>query len=195
MRNQIRGGLVCLAILAQVPFSRPATAQDGEHLHHEMMTHHGGSAKAPDKPAETGQAAFAAIAEIVSLLKTDPETEWSRVDIEALRQHLIDMDNVTLRAQISAGDIEGGALFTVTSDDPDVQLSIRRMVIAHAATMDGVDGLAMKGEEIAKGARLQVTGETPDMIRALGFIGLMTSGMHHQAHHLAIARGQKPHGH
>ena len=29
---------------------------------------------------------------------------------------------------------------------------------------------------------------------ALGFIGVMTRGMHHQEHHLMIARGQHPHG-
>ena len=29
-------------------------------------------------------------------------------------------------------------------------------------------------------------------IRALGFIGVMTRGMHHQQHHLMIARGQSP---
>ncbi|QYX58087.1 hypothetical protein K1T73_06885 [Roseovarius sp. SCSIO 43702] len=31
--------------------------------------------------------------------------------------------------------------------------------------------------------------------RAVGFIGVMTVGMHHQAHHLALAVGQNPHAH
>src|SRR5690349_19552961 len=41
-------------------------------------------------PTQSGQAAFATISEIVRMLKADPKTDWSRVNIEALRQHLID---------------------------------------------------------------------------------------------------------
>lgn len=59
-------------------------------------------------PTEAGQAAFATIAEIVAILTADPATDWAKVDIEALRQHLIDMDNVTLRAAVSVEQAEGG---------------------------------------------------------------------------------------
>jgi hypothetical protein len=30
-------------------------------------------------------------------------------------------------------------------------------------------------------------------IRALGFIGVMTRGMHHQHHHMMLAKGLDPH--
>jgi hypothetical protein len=30
-------------------------------------------------------------------------------------------------------------------------------------------------------------------LRGLGFIGVLAHGMHHQAHHLMIARGESPH--
>ncbi len=53
----------------------------------------------------------------------------------------------------------------------------------------------MQASEIPGGAALVVTGSDPDRIRALGFIGVMTVGMHHQAHHLALASGQNPHAH
>ncbi|MBI1293189.1 hypothetical protein GC173_18440 [bacterium] len=125
----------------------------------------------------------------------DPTTDWSRVDIEALRQHLIDMDNVTLHARVEVREVEGGARFEATSQDAAVTSSIRAMVPAHAATMDGVEGWAMQASEISGGAALVVTGSDPDRIRALGFIGVMTVGMHHQAHHLALATGQNPHTH
>ncbi len=47
----------------------------------------------------TGQDAFGAIQEIVQALQSDPKTEWSKVNIEALRQHLIDITiEVTLHA-------------------------------------------------------------------------------------------------
>jgi len=144
---------------------------------------------------EGGQSAFAAIQEITAALMADPATDWSTVDIEALRQHLIDMDNVTLRADVAREDIDGGARFTVTSADPLVQASIRAMVMAHVTTMNGVEGWDMRAEEVDGGAEMTVTGTDITRIRGLGFIGLMTVGMHHQAHHLALASGRNPHDH
>lgn len=144
---------------------------------------------------EGGQSAFAAIQEITAALMADPATDWSKVDLEMLRQHLIDMDNVTLRADVDREDIDGGAKFTVTSANPSVVASIRAMVPAHAATMNGVEGWAMQAEEIDGGAMMTVTGLDVDRIRGLGFIGLMTVGMHHQAHHMALASGHNPHDH
>ena len=45
-----------------------------------------------------GQDAFGTIQEIVQILQSDPKTDWSKVNIDALRQHLIDMNEVTLHA-------------------------------------------------------------------------------------------------
>ena len=47
-------------------------------------------------PVEAGQGAFAAVAEIVSILTADPKTDWSKVDISALREHLADMNELSL---------------------------------------------------------------------------------------------------
>ena len=49
-------------------------------------------------PESSGQSAFGAIAEIVQILEEDPATDWSRVDIDALREHLIDMEELVLHA-------------------------------------------------------------------------------------------------
>ncbi|MDE3027923.1 MAG: hypothetical protein KGH84_05955, partial [Paracoccaceae bacterium] len=103
---------------------------------------------------EGGQAAFAAIQEIVTLLAADPHTDWSKVNIEALRQHLIDMDNVTLRAVVAATPMPDGASFAVTSNDPAVRGSIQRMVMAHAATMNGANGWTLKAQTTDQGAVL-----------------------------------------
>jgi len=73
--------------------------------------------------------------------------------------------------------------------------SIRAMVPAHVATMNGVEGWAMQAEEVEAGAVMTVTGPDAIRIRGLGFIGLMAVGMHHQAHHMALASGQNPHDH
>jgi hypothetical protein len=184
----------------------PAMAQEaaGQHegmqhgLHSPGMHHPDDAAKAtiaPGRVSEGGQSAFAAIQEIVAILMADPQTDWSRVDIDALRRHLVDMDNVTLRALVEKQKTEGGARFEATSDDPAVTASIRAMVPAHVAAMNGVEGWSMQAEEIPGGAALTVTGADPERIYALGFLGIMTVGMHHQEHHLALASGRNPHAH
>ena len=56
------------------------------------------------------------------------------------------MDNVTLRIQRGRSASEGGTKFVVTGEG-GVTNSIRRMVVAHAATMNGTGGWAFKAEE------------------------------------------------
>lgn len=155
--------------------------------------HAHGSAAAPTEP---GQSAFAAIQEIVQILEADPRTDWSKVDIEALRQHLIDMNNVTLAAHVAGEPIDGGMKFVVTGDGA-VRDSIRRMTTAHAATMDGFGGWHFAAKDTDGGSIFEVRVPPQDMakLKALGFIGTLTLGMHHQEHHLMIARGEHPHAH
>ena len=190
---------LALSLALTMTIALPGIAS-AQHAHdpaaHGSARHEARVGSAGDPPALTqgGQAAFAAIQEVVAVLMADPRTDWNRVDIEALRLHLIDMDNVTLRSTVEAESVEGGARFRVTASDPDVVSSIRAMVSAHVATMDGVEGWTMRAEEIAGGAAMVVTGDAP-RIRGLSFIGLMTVGMHHQEHHLALASGADPHRH
>jgi hypothetical protein len=182
--------LVVLALL----FPVAAMAQTGHQ-------HHGGEGSAgPDTPPlqsplhQGGQAAFAAIQEIVQILEADPATDWSKVDIDALRRHLVDMDNVVLRAKVTTEPVEGGVRFVVSGDGA-VADSIRRMVLDHAATMNGVGGWTYSATATDSGAVLTVEGRPEEItkLRGLGFFGIMTRGMHHQHHHLMIARGQNPH--
>jgi len=67
---------------------------------------------------QPGQAAFAAIQEIVEILLADPKTDWSKVNIDALRQHLIDMNNMTLAANVKNEAVDGGMRFEVTGEGP-----------------------------------------------------------------------------
>jgi hypothetical protein len=167
-----------LLLAAVIMLPTVSSAQE----HHAGMDHGGGQASV----TEPGQGAFAAIAEVVARLREDPRTDWTRVDIDALRAHLIDMNNVTLRSVVAMVEVPGGARFTVSAVAPDVVASIRRMVMAHAETMDDPSGWRYTAATSASGAELTVTGDEAQ-IRALGFIGVMTIGMHHQAHHWAIA--------
>jgi hypothetical protein len=50
------------------------------------------------RPTLPGQDAFGAIQEVIQILEVDPTTDWSNVNIAALREHLIDMNEVTLHA-------------------------------------------------------------------------------------------------
>ena len=148
-------------------------------------------------PAMAGQDAFGAIQEIVRILEADPKTDWSKVDLEALRQHLIDMNEVTLHADVATKPVEGGIAVTVTGSGRTLG-AIQRMVPAHASEVDAkhFDGWNAKTEPLADGVLLTVTATDPkevQHIRGLGFIGIMVSGEHHQPHHLAMARGQSMH--
>lgn len=182
-------------MLALLGLSTAAAAQD--HQHTPGMTHPGAPA-----PKEGGQAAFTAIAEIVRLLDADPRTDWSKVNIEALRQHLIDMDEVTMRAQVRSEPVEGGARFIVTGSGRTLE-AIRRMARSRAATGTTDNSVLMSVEDIADGVRFTaLAGNRADVravarIRGLGFIGVVAIGDHHAPHHLGIANGSMAgmHGH
>jgi hypothetical protein len=142
-----------------------------------------------------GQDAFGAIAEIVRILEADPATDWSKVDLERLRQHLIDMNEVVLRSVVKQAPVPGGLAMEVTGGGRTEQ-AIRAIVAPHALELDRVADWSARTESIPGGLRLTVVAERPDdaklvaRIRGLGFAGLMTQGAHHQPHHLAMARGE-----
>jgi hypothetical protein len=173
-------------------------------MDHATMDHaaHQAAMKQCDsaRPTSPGQAAFGAISEVVRMLKADPTTDWSRVNVEALRQHLIDMDEVTMHAAIAQKNVPGGLEMEVTGAGRTAD-AIKRMVINHSRMVDQDGEYHATAVEIANGARITVTAIKPSdtrqvaQIRGLGFAGLMTEGDHHAAHHLALARGDAdPHG-
>jgi hypothetical protein len=189
MQRQLTLVLLALAFL-------PFTMEAQNHVHTPGMQHTADSTMTPRQP---GHAAFAAIAEVVRILQADASTDWSKVDIEALRQHLIDMDDVTMRAVVERESIPGGARFKVTGPGR-VGDAVRRMSTAHAAmaSMDGQPRMTV--EMIPSGARVTVLSRSGSdrevsRIRALGFVGMLTQPDHHAEHHLMIARGGMSGGH
>jgi hypothetical protein len=166
------------------------------HAQHEGHGGHDMAAMAAEAaPKESGQAAFGAIGEIVAMLAADPRTDWSKVDVDALRTHLVDMDNVTLHARVASTPVPGGMRFDIAGEGP-VRDSIRRMSAAHAASVEASEGRKVKVAETPAGAAMTVTSADPAAaarIRALGFFGEMTLGAHHQTHHLMMARGEMHH--
>jgi hypothetical protein len=183
-----------------------ARAQQAKPAEHGQMDHaaHLASLAARKEgavPTQAGQAAYGAMAEIVRMLEADSTTDWSRVNIEALRQHLIDMDEVTLRAVVTQRNVPGGIEADVSGSGATIG-SIRRMLLAHGPMLDAMAEYGARVEEAPAGVRLVVVAENPGdsglvaRIRGLGVAGLMTVGAHHAPHHLALARGATdPHGH
>ncbi|OAN79195.1 hypothetical protein A8B78_12880 [Jannaschia sp. EhC01] len=145
----------------------------------------------PSQPAEVGQATFAALAEIVEMLRDNPDTDWQLVDIPALRQHLVDMDLLMMNTSVATEMNGSGIVFTISGEERTVQ-TIHRMVPAHAPFLDAATGWTTSVVIEPTGAVMTIDGDT-DVVTALGFYGVMTIGAHHQEHHLAMATGRSVH--
>lgn len=146
-------------------------------------------------PVQGGQSAFAAIAEIVALLEADPDTDWSKVDIAALREHLIDMNSLMLEAKATS-TVEGDTIRFRIEGEGGVLRAIQAMVPAHAAELNKTGPWAVDAQTTSDGAVLAVKAPTAgelEKAKALGFFGLMAKGSHHQPHHLAMATGMMNH--
>lgn len=148
-------------------------------------------------PVETGQSAFAAISEIVQILSKDPKTDWEKVNIQALRDHLRDMELVTTEASIDIR-IDGNSVEFIVFGAGDVEQAVQRMTLAHAPMLQASSGWLVTAEPSKGGAIMRIAVKSDDdlaRVRGLGFFGIMTIGAHHQAHHLEIASGNDPHHH
>ncbi len=173
----------------------PSAAQ-AQTRHPAAMPHHDMSAGGAT-PTLPGQDAFGAIQEIVRILEADPHTDWSKVDLEALRQHLIDMNEITLKAEAAPKQIDGGLEIAVTGSGRTL-VAIQRMVPEWAKMANGHDGWSAKAAPLPNGELVTVTATSPkeiQHIRGLGYIGLLASGQWHQPHHLMIAKGEMPYTH
>ncbi len=204
----MRSAVASLTLLALVATQSAAQTAGGMSsmggMDHMGGMQHGGASMS--MPAPAGQAAFAAISDIVKQLQADSTTDWSKVNLEALRQHLIDMDNVTMRSMVKQSRTAGGLVMTITGT-PTVAASIQRMVGMHAMMMaegepgSEADAMNAKAEKVPGGMRLTVTARDSSdtklvsRIRGLGFIGLLTVGEHHAMHHMMVARGGMMMGH
>lgn len=148
-------------------------------------------------PVETGQSAFAAISEIVQILSKDPKTDWEKVNIQALRDHLRDMELVTTEASVDIR-IDGNSVEFIVFGAGDVEQAVQRMTLAHAPMLQASSGWLVTAEPSKGGAIMRIAVKSDDdlaRVRGLGFFGIMTIGAHHQAHHLEIASGNDPHRH
>ena len=182
-------GLIAIVVVAVIAKEKLGM----DHNQHSMKH---AQAMAPSKgmPTEVGEAGFAALAEIVSLLSNDPDTDWAKVNINGLREHLVMMNRLVLGAHVDEQAISSGSRFTVTGDGM-VLKAIQQMVPAHAAELNKMAEFTATTKLIDRGVVIEVVGNdsaTNDKINGLGFFGLMATGSHHQHHHFMMALG---HGH
>lgn len=148
--------------------------------------------------SEAGNDIFGTIQEVIKRLDANPKTDWSKVDLEALRQHLIDMKHFTVDVTvISQKNTEKGNEVRVKATTEAAHKALKRAMSAHPAMLTSETGWTMTAEEKGDTFILTISTEKPEemaRLRGLGYIGIMALGNHHQVHHWMMASGANPHG-
>lgn len=179
---------VAALALSIVAFERSAAAAAPPHGS-AVADQPTGPTNAPQQATMPGQEAFGTIGEIVSILQSYPSTDWSNVNISALREHLIDMNVVTMDSIVSERDLDGAVEFVATGDARTLE-GLKRMVPMHTdMILSTVPWMNASYHIDSDSVTLRIEGDT-QRAHALGFIGIMTiDSAHHPVHHMMIARG------
>ena len=143
---------------------------------------------------EPGNDIFGTIQEVVQKLEANPDTDWSQVNLEALRQHLLDMKAFTEEVEILSKDqIEKGIEITVHPQSEKAVQALKKLFNMHPEMIKKEKGWDMNAEQDGNNWIITCTTINESeiqKIRALGYIGLLTEGAHHQLHHWMIATGK-----
>ena len=141
-----------------------------------------------------GNEIFGTIQEVIQKLEADPNTDWSKVNLEALRQHLIDMKAFTEEVEvINKKPIPNGVEIHVRPQTKRAQAALKRLFHIHPKMLKEEKGWEMKAHLNGDIWTITCTTKKPEevrKIRALGYIGLLAEGAHHQYHHWLIATGK-----
>jgi hypothetical protein len=87
--------------------------------------------------------------------------------------------------------LDNGVEIAVTGDGRTLE-AIKRMVPAHASELREI-GWNAKSEDLPNGVKLTVIASENQPVaklKALGFMGIIVQGAHHQPHHLMMAKGE-----
>lgn len=97
---------------------------------------------------ESGTDMFATIQEVIQKLSADPNTDWSKVNLEALRQHLRDMFEFSYNVDvISQQPIEQGVKIRVKPVTARAEHALDRVLGAHPVMLKMETGWDMKSNE------------------------------------------------
>jgi len=152
----------------------------------------------PETPLkQSGNDIFDAIQEVVEELKADPQTDWEKVDLESLRQHLLDMKAFTEEVEVKEQQpIEKGIKMIVKPESSRAEKALKNMLSMHPKMMKMERGWDMNAEKKDSTWEIAVTTDNTDevpLIRGLGYIGIVVEGAHHQVHLWMMATGKGHH--
>ena len=187
-----------LLVIGMLSISSQALAQT-QHGHTDQMSHTAGrsvsqdnEANAPATPLEEpGQGALAALTEVVARLRADQSTDWSRVSLATLRDHLVDMERLVIDTEVIEKPTSNGLSIRIGPENA----AALRMVPAHAPVLASETGWSSLIEPQDDGGLIWTVLSDDDagQVRALGFFGLMALGNHHRAHHWDLVTGRMVH--
>ena len=194
-RRSISTGFLALlatsALLTNKVWANDAMA----HSHHHSSSH---STYQTTPLTEAGQSIFATVSEVVAALEANPNTDWSKVNIPALYQHLVDMKHVAENVRIlREGKTKHGISLVLEVTERRTREALDRVLPAHANQLKESLGWHMQVQRQGKKeVHIQVNAHNEAdrvKIQALGYMGVMAYGNHHQPHHWLMATGQAPH--
>jgi len=141
-----------------------------------------------------GNQIFGAIQETITALEQDPNTNWEQVNLEALRQHLLDMKAFTEEVEVlEKRAIKQGVELQIQPSTERGKVAVKRVLSMHPMMLKKEKGWTMESDRDNGMWTITCTSTNSNdvpKIRALGYIGLLAQGAHHQHHHWMIATGQ-----
>ena len=187
---------VLLTTIVLMPVLALGTDDHSQHNTQPSMHHH---MKSSSPLSSAGNYAFWTIQEAIEKLDADPNTDWTKVNMEALREHLVDMQNFTINVDVlSQKPVKKGMEAVVRPTTKSSEESLERVFAAHPMQLKKEIGWDMKVEKKGDLFTVKVTTDKPAevaKIRGLGYIGAMAMGAHHQLHHWSMVKGENPHQH
>ena len=187
-------GIIVTAIVAFIVNAE----MDHTNMDHSAMMNHSKPVVQTTKVTltESGTDPFAVMQEAIIALEADPNTNWEKVNIEALRLHLVEMQDMTINVDVKQQHIDNGFQAVVMPTTNRSVKSLTRVLSGHPAQMKAETGWDMQVQNNDGVFTLTVTTDNAKdiaKIRGLGYIGVMAYGNHHQPHHWAMASGDNPH--
>ena len=140
---------------------------------------------------KSGNEIFGTIQEVIQKLEANPNTDWSNVDLEALRQHLLDMKAFTEEVTVlEKTPITKGVKVTIHPNSERAKEALPKLFGMHPRMLKQEKGWDMSAQQDGENWVITCTTEKEadvNKIRALGYIGLLAEGSHHQLHHWMVA--------
>ncbi|SMN02217.1 hypothetical protein SPONN_618 [uncultured Candidatus Thioglobus sp.] len=148
---------------------------------------------------EAGNDIFGTIQEVITNLNANLNTDWDKVNIEALKEHLLDMRDMTVNVEvINQNKLKNGSEILIRPTNKRSIQAMKRVLSAHPAQLKKETNWQMQVQKQGDKYLLITTTDKPtevSKIIGLGYIGLMAHGSHHQPHHWSMATGNNPHSH